>query len=365
MRPRRVGAVLVKELRQLWRDRRTLALLVFQPVLLLIIFGYAASFDLSRVDTAVVGPGAERAAERLPEALRVTELAPEADRAGAVERLRAGDVAVAVVTGGTSGPTVLLDGAQLFAAQSARAALTQAPAGATVGPRPTVEVLFNPELETPPVLIPALAGIVLVVGGTIGTSLAVVRERAEGTLEQLAVLPLSPGDVLAGKVAPYLLVMIVDLVLVVLVGWGIFGVPFVGSVGLLAGSGALFLLVVAGGGLLVSAVSQNQAQALQLSMMVAMPQILLSGAIFPVEAMARPLQWIAVALPLTWFVEILRGIMLRGEAAADLVTPLAVLAVMAVVVFGLALATVRRDLVPVGPGKEPSPEAAGAAEGGA
>ena len=333
----RVGAMTRKEFRQLWRDRPTLALLVFQPILLLLVFGYAARFDVSSVHTVVVGPGAEQVAAQLPDLLDVVDTRPDGDRADGEAALRAGDAGVAIVTGSGT-PLALVDGSELFAARSIVAALQRAPV--------EVEVLFNPDLETPPVMVPALAGLILAFVGTIATSLGVVRERAAGTLEQLAVMPLRPAEVLGGKVVPYLLVALLDLVLVMVVAVTVFGVPFVGSVWLFGLGALLFLLVTLSLGLLVSSVAENQGQAMQLALMVTLPQVLLSGAIFPVESMAIGIRWIAYVLPLTWFVEVARGVMLRGAGLVDLAGPLGILAAMAAVVFAAGVLRVRRDLTP-------------------
>ncbi len=338
---RAMRAMTVKEFRQLKRDHRTLALLLFQPLLLLLIFGYAASFDVTSVPVGLYGPGADAVESQLPEAFDVTVTAPGEGRDSAEAALRAGDVTVAVLAG-SDPPAVLVDGSQLFAGRSVVTALARSPLG--IEP----EILFNPGLETPPVLVPALAGLVLAFVGTIATSLGVVRERQAGTIEQLAVMPFRPADVIAGKVLPYLVVALVDLAVVMVVSVTVFDVPFVGSVPLFVAGSLLFLLVTLGLGLLVSTVSENQGQAMQLSLMVTLPQVLLSGAIFPVASMAIGIRWIAYILPLTWFVELARGIMLRGAGAGDLLLPFVALAGLAVVTFGLSVIRVRRDLVPAG-----------------
>lgn len=332
-------AMTMKEFRQLRRDRRLVAMLLFQPILLLVVFGYAASFDVSEVEAAVYGPAADEFAERLPDAVVASVIEPQGDRDDAEAILRGGDVTIAVLTGERP-PRVLVDGSQLFAARSVVTALAQAPIELER------EVLFNPDLDTPPVLVPALAGLVLVFVGTIATSLGVVRERQTGTIEQLAVMPFRPADVLTGKILPYLLVGLVDLALVIAVAVWVFDVPFAGSVPLFMTGSVLFLAVALGTGLLVSTVSENQGQAMQLSLMVALPQVLLSGAIFPIESMAVGVRWIAYLLPLTWFVELARGVMLRAAGWSDLLVPLAALAGLAVLVFGLSIVRVRRDLVP-------------------
>lgn len=348
----RVRAMTRKEFRQLWRDRPTLALLVFQPIMLLLVFGYAARFDVTSVRTVVVGSGAEQAAAQLPDVLEVVATSSSDGRAEAEQALRAGDAGVAIVTG-DGPPTALVDGSELFAARSVVPALQRSPA--------EVEVLFNPDLATPPVMVPALAGLILAFVGTIATSLGVVRERAAGTLEQLAVMPLRPADVLAGKVVPYLLVALVDLVLVMVVSVVVFDVPFNGSIPLFGVGALLFLLVTLALGLLVSSVAENQGQAMQLALMVTLPQVLLSGAIFPVESMAVGIRWIAYVLPLTWFVEVARGVMLRGAGLGDLLLPLGVLVVMAGVVFSAGVLRVRRDLAPARGEQAPVREAAAVA----
>jgi ABC-2 type transport system permease protein len=222
----------------------------------------------------------------------------------------------------------------------------RAKASGITPPPLTVQILYNPKLITSWVLVPGLAGLILVFIGTLITSLGVVRERQAGTLEQLAVTPLRPWDVIAGKITPYLLVAAVDLVVIVAVGMILFHVPFIGSVATFALGAALFLLVTLGMGVLVSTVSQNQGQAIQLAFMVMLPQILLSGLIFPISSMAAGVRWISYILPLTYFIDISRGVMLKGAPISALWEPLLLLSVLAVVVLGLAMLRFRRDLAP-------------------
>lgn len=330
-------AMIAKELREVRRDRRTLVMMLALPVLLLVVFGYAASFDVTDVSTTVVGPGAEQAAAGLPALLDVDRVDPEGDRTAAEHRVRDGDATVAVVLGPPT-PTVLVDGSQLFAARAVVTGLTRS------GVAADVEVLYNPELTTSAVMVPAIIGLIIVFIGTMITSLGIVRERQAGTLEQLAVLPLRASDVIAGKIVPYLGIAIVDLVVVTAVGVGLFDVPFRGSFLLLALGGLLFLLVTLGVGVLISTVSENSGQAIQLALMALLPQILLSGMVFPIESMASGIRWISWLLPLTWFIRISRAVMLRGAPFGALVVPYAVLAALGVVVFGMALWRFRRQL---------------------
>jgi ABC-2 type transport system permease protein len=352
-------AMVVKEFRQLLRDKRTLGLLVGLPILLLVVFGYAANFDVSKIPTVVVGPQASEVAAQLRAPFDVTEIDPSGNRATVESRLQDGTAVVGIVSGESPVPA-LMDGTQLFSVQAAKEALARmAQSGVASGIKPpgiAPEVLYNPDLKTSWIMIPGLTGLILLFVGTLITSLGIVRERQAGTIEQLAVMPFRPWDVIFGKILPYLLLASLDLIAIVLVGMGLFGVPFVGSVATFGIGALLFLLVTLGMGVLVSTVSQNQGQAIQLAIMFVVPQILLSGLIFPVDAMAAGVRWIAYVLPLSYFVEISRGVMLKAEPISALWIPLTVLLFMAVVVLGLAILRFRRDLAP-STGHHPAEEA--------
>ena len=347
-------AMIVKEFRQLRRDRRTLAMMIVMPVVLLIVFGHAASFDVTTIPTVAAGPQASQAAHLLGKPFELVDVQPSQDRAWAQEQLRDGHAAVAVVTGNGQ-PEVLIDGSQLFTAKAAIASLSATAAkaaaagtagGQAVAAAPKVTVLYNPGLNTSDIMIPGLAGVVLVFVGTIITSLGVVRERQSGTLEQLAVMPLKPRDVFLGKIGPYFVVAALDLAIVVSVGVGLFGVPFRGSLAVFALGAVLFLFVTLGLGVLISSVSENQGQAIQLSLMVTLPQILLSGLIFPLSSIAVGVRWISYLLPLTYFNEISRGVMLRAEPLGPLWQPFVLLALLGAIVFTLASLRFRADLAP-------------------
>lgn len=329
-------AMVMKEVRQVRRDHRTLAMMIVMPIMLLVVFGYAASFDVSTIEVAFpdgLPPGA--ALPDVFEEVEVTQTDP-------VDVLRFGEADVVVITDG-SGLVAMIDGSELFTARASVQAFT---AAAAQGVPVTTNVLFNPELDTSAVLVPGLAGLVLLFVGSLVTSLGVVRERQAGTLEQLAVMPLRPRDVFVGKIAPYFVVAAIDMVIVLTVGWLLFDVPFVGSPWLLALGAILFLFVTLGTGVLISTVSENQGQAIQLALMTLLPQVLLSGLIFPLESMAAGVRWIGYLLPLTYFNQIARGVMLKGAPFEAMVLPLSLLAVLGLVVFGLAVLRFRADLAP-------------------
>jgi ABC-2 type transport system permease protein len=347
-----VWAVVAKEFRQLSRDRRTLAMMIALPVLMLVVFGYAASFNVRQIPTAVVGPGAQHAAASLRAPFQVTQVDAHAGAASARSDLADGSDVVALVSSGAGGLSVLIDGTQIFSAQAAESALAHTSQAAAAA---HITMLYNPKLQTSWIMVPGLAGLILAFVGTVITSLGVVRERQAGTLEQLAVMPLRPWDVISGKIVPYFIVAAVDLTAIVLIGKALFSVPFAGNIGVFALGAVLFLLVTLGLGVLISTVSQNQGQAIQLALMVLLPQILLSGLIFPVSSMAAGVRWISYILPLTYFIRISRAVMLKGTAITALWQPLLLLALLGVAVLTLAVLRFRRDLAPSS--RAASPEA--------
>jgi ABC-2 type transport system permease protein len=175
-----------------------------------------------------------------------------------------------------------------------------------------------------------------------------VRERQAGTLEYLAVMPFRPRDVLVGKIAPYFLIGLLDLLVILGTGVWLFDVPFDGNPLTLGIGAILFLFVALGLGVLISSVAENQGQAMQLALMALLPQVLLSGMIFPLESMSAGVRWISYLLPLTYFVEIARGVMLKATPIGGLGFPLFMLGALATVVFGAGLLRFRRFLAPAG-----------------
>jgi len=342
-------AMVRKEFRQLRRDRRTLALMIIVPLLLLVVFGYVARFDVKEIPTAVLGSRAEMVAGFLEAEDRdpfdVTLVDPSGDRAAGEDLLRRSRVIIAILADELP-PTFLVDGSEMFAAQSARAAmsgLVDLPFGGV-----EVEVLFNPGLSTAAIMVPALIGMVLTAVGTVITSLGVVRERQEGTLEQLAVMPLRPRDVIVGKIAPYFLVGVIDMAVITAAGLLLFDVPFRGSWPVFIAGSLLFLLAVLGIGVLISTLSQTQGEAIQLAIMTMLPQVMLSGMIFPLTSMPWGVRWISYLLPLTYFIQIVRGVFLKGTPIDALWIPFVALAALALLVLGLAVLRFRRDLAPSG-----------------
>ena len=402
-------ALIVKEFRELARDRRTLAMLVILPVILLIIFGYAANLSVDKVSVAVIGSQAESFAHKLDtyraarDKLDITHIEHTrgGEEAEQLLRDRKADVVVVADRPDTSDKPiseqmrVYTDGSNLLVAQTAQGAFmqisaedaqnriteaksayrnataqaqkaqrdhtaspAQGPSAAPTGPGAAppdftsmespkldpddlVTVLFNPELKTSWVMVPGLIGLILLFIGTVITSIGLVRERETGTLEQLAVMPLRPSSIILGKIVPYFMVAVVDMAVVTMLGVWLFGVPFNGSLWLFSLAALIFLFVVLGIGVFISSISQNTGQAIQMAILFMVPQVLLSGLIFPLTSMPLGVRWIGYALPLTWFREIAQGIMLRSVTLEGIWLPFVILAAMAVVVFGAATARMR------------------------
>jgi ABC-2 type transport system permease protein len=365
-------AIMLKEFQELRRDRRTLALLIVMPLLLLIIFGYAANFTVDNLTVAVYGASADDVTKLIDDnaqlkdhlTVLVTDTSGTKDDATTELQNDKADVAIYAVPGsGALSADVYIDGSNLFAAQAAKTifaevqqqlavqaakAQASAPPGTVIPvPQITVSVLFNPDLKTSWVMIPAIIGLILTFIGTIITSIGLVREREAGTLEQLAVMPLRAGSVVLGKITPYFLLACFDMALITTLGLLLFGVPFNGSPWIFAVGAGLFLFVVLGLGVLISSVSRTTGQAIQLAFLILLPQILLSGMIFPLSAMAAGVRWIGYLLPLTWFTMVSQGVMIRGAGWDSLWFPVVILAIMAIVIFGLAVVRLSRSISPV------------------
>ena len=329
-------AMAMKEFRQMRRDRRTMALLLVVPLLMLTVFGYAARYDVPSIPTAVVGSVPPAVLQALGPGFDVVERQPGGNEASARRILRDSKAHVALVPA-ASGTDVLIDGTELFSAQSALRRLAGVPWA-------RVQILYNPKLNTGTVMIPGIIGFILLFVGLFIISLGVVREREQGTLEQFAVTPLRPADVILGKTVPYFLIAFLNLVLSVVAGVVVFGVPFRGSLLLFAAFGLAFLFAVLGFGVLVATTSRTQAQAVQLAILVIIPQVMVSGMVFPLKAMPAAVRWLGAVMPLTYFIIGMRGVLLKAAPLPALWFPLTVLVAMAAAVFGLSILQFRRAL---------------------
>jgi ABC-2 type transport system permease protein len=235
---------------------------------------------------------------------------------------------------------VIVDAADPLASSAAISAASLASARSALG-RPAIEVSvrpwYNPSLKSSHYIVPGLVGLLLSITLIVMMSMAIVRERERGTFEQLVVTPIGKTSLMLGKIIPYVLVGYVQMTVILLLGKVLFGIPLRGSVALLYLLSLPFMIGNLGLGLFVSTVARTQAQAMQMSFMLMLPNILLSGYMFPREAMPEPAQWIGFALPLTYYLQILRDILLRGAGTEAVWQNSLVLAAFATLIVSLSV----------------------------
>ncbi|MCC7054450.1 MAG: ABC transporter permease [Gemmatimonadaceae bacterium] len=354
-------AFMRKEVRHLLRDRRTLAILLLLPLAQLLLFGFAVRTDITSVRVGVVAPAPDAAAAalraRFEHGGRFLLLPPIATAAALEPLLRAGRVDVGVVlepamaaslaAGQAVRVLVVADAVdpntgtmmQNYASAVLRdwqASLGAAPGAVTLETR--VRMRFNPTLESVNLFVPGLIALILTMVTSLMTAISLSREKEQGTFELLLVSPLHPWQIIIGKVLPYLALAMANVVTVLLAAWLVFGVPFRGSVVLLLAASMLFALVGLAVGVLIAAVTSSQLAAMLAALGgMMLPNTMLSGLIFPVASMPRPLQFVTGIVPARWFIEIVRGIMLKGVGVSLLWPQLSVLLLMLVVLLALAI----------------------------
>ena len=337
-----------KELRQLRRDRMTAALMAMLPLVQLMLFGYAINTDVRHIRTVIYDQDRSSVSRDLWRSMEATEyydVIGHAESYADVERaMRTGDAKVVLVipkrfsadiaAGRGATAQLIVDGSDpqtvgsalntassLVLARSARLLTQRLSAGGMRASEPMrVEpsTWYNPDLRTAVYVVPGLIGVILTMTMVMLTAMAITRERERGTLEQLIVSPVRSIELTLGKIVPYVGIGYVQMSIVLLAGRLIFGVPFVGSLPLLYALAFVFIAASLAIGLFFSTLAQTQQQAMQMSFFFILPNILLSGFMFPFDAMPKPAQYLAQMLPLTHFLRIVRGITLRGAHFADL-----------------------------------------------
>jgi ABC-2 type transport system permease protein len=352
--------LLRKEVRHILRDRRTLTVLVLLPVVQVVLFGYSIRTDVRDVRLAVVDPtpdaatlalrarftasGLFRIVAVLPSAAMLDPLFRSDTAQMAIEfeprfaeRLARGEAARLLVISDASDPN------SGTARQSYVSAVVQQYESERAAQRGGVRIVveararFNPTRASANLFVPGLMALVLNIISALMTALSLTREKETGTLEALLVSPLRPWQIIVGKVAPYLVIGFVSVLLVLLEARLVFHVPVLGSVILLLAEGVLFILVALALGILISVRTSSQRVAMLLAMLATMlPTQILSGFVFPLESMPRALQLLANLVPAKWFVLIARGIMLKGVGLSYLWPETLVLAVMAIVLMTAA-----------------------------
>ncbi|UCH58595.1 MAG: ABC transporter permease [Anaerolineales bacterium] len=372
----RLRSLIRKEFIQIWRDPRTLILVIVIPVMQLFMLGYAATNDVRNVPLAVYDQDRGPAARALLDAYRAAdyflvafdvnsedELREIIDegraRAGLIippdyGQLIMGDgwASVAFVLDG-SDPTVAstaLSAAQLIGqqyatrVQSERLARRGQPAVIQLPLEVRSQVWYNPDLVSAYFMIPGVIGMILYALTSILTATAIVRERERGTIEQLIVTPIRPWELVVGKVLPYVILAFLNTLEVLLIGSWWFKVPVRGDLGLILALSGLFLLSSLGIGLLASTIANTQQEAMLTVWMTLLPGIFLSGFFFPIDAMPKVLQWISYLMPLRYYLTIIRSLLLKGVGAVVLRDEILALAIFGFVIMAAASLRFRKRL---------------------
>lgn len=360
----RLLAVMQKEVRQLRRDRITFAMIVGIPVIQMLLFGYAINTDVRNLSAAVANQANTHLSRRFVAALEETQVlkvVQSVDTPEALEALlRAGRISIGVyippdfdrrVADGRRPPAhLLVDGADPTILRVANQ-LRDIPLAfdTAAGPASGVAALevrpyYNPERRTAVNIVPGLIGIILTMTMMLFTAVAIVREREQGNLELLINTPISTSELMIGKIVPYILIGLVQVALIVGVGKLLFDVPIRGSFVALYVAATVFIAANLALGLFVSTLAHTQFQAMQITVFVLLPSILLSGFMFPFEGMPVAAQYLGEILPNTHFIRMTRGIMLRDASLLDLRKELIVLVVFTVIAMTAAILRFSRRL---------------------
>lgn len=355
------NAIVFKEFISVLRDPMTLFFMLFPPLIEMIAFGYALDNDVKHMALVVLNEDRTVASREFldrfvnTQTFRIVEEVPNATALAA--RIRQGKAYAGIQiapdftrdlrSGRTASVQLLIDGSNSTTAlqalntalaisleQSVQTLLKESGrTGLPIEIRP--QMLYNPSMRSPNFFVPGVIGVVLQIGTTFATAMAVVRERERGTLEQLLVSPLSRWGLMLGKIVPYLCIGMTMAIFLFAIMRFVFQVPIAGSLTLLTFSSLVYVFALLSLGLLVSSKAENQMQALQLCMTLIMPSVFFSGFIFPRETMPWIFYAIGSLLPTTYFIALMRAIILRGATFADFWQPLGVLTAMAIVLFAL------------------------------
>lgn len=337
----RIGAVVTKELRQLRRDRLTFGMIVGIPVMQLLLFGYAINMDVRHLGAGVAdlaGTSASRQFVMDLSQTQVIDITHQARSADELEALmRAGEITVGIFIPpdferrlqqpDRAAAQLMIDGSdpvvQGAAAQLGKEARTS-PVNDPVG-KIEIRTYYNPERRSPVNTVPGLIGIILTMTMILFTAVAIVRERERGNLELLINTPIRTSELMIAKILPYIFIGLIQVTLILAMGFLLFKVPIRGSLLDAYTVALIFIIANLALGLMISTLAQSQFQAMQMTFFILLPSILLSGFMFPFDGMPKPAQWIAEVLPMTHFMRLIRGVVLRGASLSDLTGELLIL----------------------------------------
>ena len=355
----RLFAIVLKELRQLRRDRLTFGMILGIPTIQLLLFGFAINLDIRHIDTAVVDQAQTARSREIIAGLEATGVlhlqAPVREPSELQDLIRQGRINIGIVLPpdlerrlemrDRPAIQVMVDGSD----QSIQAAARQLATLPLPGVRANyqgVEVInfYNPERRAAVNTVPGLIGVILTMTLVMFTGMALVRERERGNLEMLIATPVSPWELTLGKVLPFVAIGLVQVTVVLLLGKLVFAVPIRGHLLEVYAAALPFIIANLALGILISTLAKSQFQSMQLAFFVFLPQILLSGFMFPYAGMPKAAQWIAEVLPMTHFIRLIRAIMLRGAGLGDLPNDMLALAAIATVLLVISTRRIHKRL---------------------
>jgi len=376
MRNSRLLSIMRKELIQITRDRRIVIITFIQPIIMLFLLGFAASSDVRNVPAALFDQDHSKAARDLLDAYRAADYFQFNHEVSSVEEIRqlieSGTVKGALIippdygkrlaVGEQAQVEFVIDGADPTIAATALGAAVQigqskstevmrtqlAARGQTGGLKSPIDVRtqvwYNPDLVSAYFLIPGLVGTILQQLAVMLTAASIVRERERGTIEQLIITPIRSWELIVGKVTPYVGLAFFNVLEVLIIGLVVFKVPMIGDLGLLLAVSMLFLAAVLGIGLFISTMAKTQQEAQMLGMLIQLPSLFLAGIFFPIAAMPPFLQAVSYLIPLRYFNECVRAIMLKGADLRAIKGPVFALVIFAIVIMGGAMLRFRKRL---------------------
>jgi ABC-2 type transport system permease protein len=371
----RLMSIIRKEFIQIIRDPRTLAMILFVPVMQLFLLGYSATTDVRNIPIAVWDQSRSAESRALLDAFRsadyfriaydvgsnaeIRDLIERGDARAALiippdysQRLLEGGAEVSMILDGsdsTVGGTALSTARLIGQAHATKLLQEQAAlSGRSEMVSPPLEVKtqvwYNPDLISAHFMIPGVIGMILFAITSILTATTIVRERERGTIEQLIVTPIRPWELVVGKLTPYVILSLFDTLVVLAIGHLWFGVPVRGDLGLIIILSSLLLLSGLGIGLYASTIANTQQEAMMTTWMTLLPAIFLSGFLFPLEAMPKVLYWISYIIPLRYYLVIIRSLLLKGVGIAAIQDQVIALAIFGIGIMGAAAMRFRKRL---------------------
>lgn len=358
MNLQRLGAIVRKELRQLRRDRLTFAMIVGIPVMQLVLFGFAINMDVRGLNAAVLDQAHTAHSREVIDELgssQVLNIKYQLSEAQQITSLlREGRISVALVIPpdfetrlqrrDATPLQLIVDGSDQVVQSAARQLANYPLPNWEQSSSMTLVNFYNPERLAPLNTVPGLIGVILAMTMVLFTAIALVREHERGNMEMLITTPVSPWELSIGKVLPFIGIGLVQVTVILIVGYLLFDIPIRGSIPELYAAALIYIVASLTLGIMISTMAQSQFQAMQLAFFTFLPQILLSGFMFPFAGMPKAAQWFAELLPLTHFVRLARGIMLRGANLHELWMEMAALGLFTVIMMSLAVARVRKRL---------------------